>query len=102
MRADLHLDPTAFTSPRGNLGRYVLDRAASDPASLSASLVLQYHREPRGRGLSPAVRPLALKAADIVDDGAAVRGILDPSPYSARRRTAGEIRRRLAGVGGGP
>src|SRR4051812_26748106 len=31
-RGDLHLDPTSFNTPSGNLGGYVMDLAKSDPA----------------------------------------------------------------------
>ena len=45
VRADLHLDPTSFSSPNGNLGGYLLDLAESDSDALSSSLVLQADKE---------------------------------------------------------
>ncbi len=88
VRADLHLDPSSFVSPKGNLGQYVLDLAASDPDALSSSLVLQTDQEeqldeegrPRlgddGEPLPPVWRPTKLMASDIVDTGDAVDGLL--------------------------
>lgn len=88
VRADLHLDPASFNSPRGNLGQYVLDLAASDPEALSSSLVLQTERvqvlgedgkpktDDKGQPIPPIWRPTKLHASDIVDTGDAVDGLL--------------------------
>lgn len=88
VRADLHLDPAAFSSPRGNLGQYVLDLAESDPDALSSSLVLQADREEAlgedgrrkldadGKEVPPVWRPTKLHASDVVDTGDAVDGLL--------------------------
>lgn len=88
VRGDLHLDPTSFTSPNGNLGQYVMDLAESDPSAMSSSLVivpdeqvrLDNHGKPRkdeaGNDLPPIWWPLELHASDIVDEGDAVDGFL--------------------------
>lgn len=89
VRADLHLDPTAFEgNPNGNLGQYVLDLAQSDPAAFASSIVLDYEEEVRlnkdgtrkkdddGNDLPPLWRPLRIHASDVVDSGAAVTGFL--------------------------
>lgn len=88
VRADLHLDPTAFDTPNGNLGKYVLDLAESDPDALSSSLVLKTDKVTRldekgrpmldddGNELPPLWYPTAVHASDIVDTGDAVDGLL--------------------------
>lgn len=82
VRADLHIDPTAFESPKGNLGGYVEDLAESDPAAFGASIVFELEREMRlnedgtrkkddeGNPLLPLARVKTLYASDIVDDPA--------------------------------
>lgn len=115
-RADLHLDPTAFNTPNGNLGQYVLDLAESDPDALSSSLVLQADEIVRldnkgrrqvddaGKELPPLWDPTALHASDIVDDGDAVRQFLSADQISglpdAVVRQASELL--LAQFGGQP
>jgi hypothetical protein len=100
VRADLHLDASSFDTPAGNLGKYVLDRAESDPESFSSSLVLSIEQEYRldskgrpklddnGNELPPLWRPTALHASDVVDTGDAVNAFLsvDALPDSAVRR----------------
>ena len=88
VRADLHLDPTSFETPNGNLGKYVMDLAESDPEAFSTSLVLKADEEYRlakdgtlakdenGNPLPPLWRPTAIHASDIVDTGEAVDGFL--------------------------
>lgn len=88
VRADLHLDPSSFSTPTGNLGGYILDLAESDPDALSSSLVLRVKQEHRiekdgtpktnekGESLPPLWRPEAIHASDIVDTGDAVDGLL--------------------------
>jgi hypothetical protein len=88
VRGDLHLADVAFTSPKGNLGQYVLDLAEKDPEALSSSLVLKAKREYRlnpdgtrqknakGEDLSPIWTPERLHSSDIVDTGDAVDGLL--------------------------
>lgn len=86
VRADLHLDPSSFSSPSGNLGQYVLDLAESDPEAFGSSLVLQvdklFRLEPNGtpkvdaegNELPPLWMPTRIHASDIVDEGDAVHG----------------------------
>lgn len=102
VRADLHLDPSSFATPAGNLGQYVLDLAASDPDALSSSLVVKPKQELRvnpdgtrakddkGNPLPPLWRPERLHASDIVDTGEAVDGLLsvDDLPDAIQRRGA--------------
>ena len=88
VRADLHLDPTSFNTPSGNLGQYVMDLAASDAGAFSSSLVLQTKMEHRlnedgtmkkddkGSPLPPLWRPTRLHASDVVDTGDAVDDFL--------------------------
>jgi len=89
VRGDLHLADAAFHSPRGNLGQYVLDLAAEDSDALSSSLVLQSKDEHEldrdgkpirdantGEVVPPLWRPQKLHASDVVDEGAAVDGLL--------------------------
>ncbi len=88
VRADLHLDPASFTSPKGNLGQYVIDLAGSDPDALSSSLVLQAEQveeldgkgrpklDEKGQEVPPLWMPTKLHASDIVDVGDAVDGLL--------------------------
>lgn len=83
-RADLHLDPSAFTSPSGNLGQYVMDLAESDPEAFGSSLVLQAEKvytlddqgrrktDEKGNELPPLWLPTKVHASDVVDEGEAV------------------------------
>lgn len=75
VRADLHFDPVASTSPRGNLTDYVLGLAASDSGALAASLVVR-PRETDRYPAPPLWFPLEIHAVDIVDVGAATSGLL--------------------------
>lgn len=83
VRADLHLSESSFDTPNGNLGQYVLNLAEEDSEALSSSLVLKIDEEPQlGEDGKPDLnlpafwRPLELHASDIVDEGAAVDGLL--------------------------
>lgn len=91
VRGDLHFDPTALdTPPQGGkpLGVYVMELAESDPDALSSSVVVRFKREYRlkpdgtrvqdekGQDLPPLLRVEKLLASDIVDEGAAVDGLL--------------------------
>jgi len=83
VRADLHLDPTSFNTPHGNLGGYIMDLAENDPGAFSSSLVLKAdklerldeHKRPilskEGKQLPPLWRPTRLHASDVVDTGEA-------------------------------
>lgn len=83
-RADLHLDPSAEISPKGNLSEYVMTRTESDPDSWGMSIVFDFELEKQknsdGRettkGKLPIARPRKLHAADVVDDPAANDGML--------------------------
>lgn len=92
VRANLHLDGSAEDTPHGNLAKYVMDVAESDPAAISSSLVLSKDEEFRlskdgsrltrddGEPLPPLWRPKRLYATDVVDEGDAVDGILSAEP----------------------
>ena len=117
VRADLHLCGSAFASPAGNLAQYVLDRLAADPESLSCSLNLSFlqatHRDSQGREMPPFIRPVEIRAADVVALGDAVTTILGGLPFlrshsvtagdlagAGSRGIAGRVRRELAGMAG--
>jgi len=80
--ADLYIDETAFNSPKGNLGKYVLDLAESDPDAFGASVVIEMEEEylidekgerkkdEEGNPLLPFARVKTLYASDIVDEPA--------------------------------
>lgn len=83
---DLYLSPRAFDTPNGNLGKYVLDMAESDPDQFGASVVISIDEELRlekdgtpkkndaGDPLPPVIRVKKLHASDIVDEPAANEG----------------------------
>lgn len=90
VRADLHLTPTAYDTPHGNLGDYVLSLAETDPAACGVSIVytpdqaaetdfLAAHvtggmfvsPDPLNGNNLPHARLAKLHAADVVDDPAA-------------------------------
>ena len=92
VRADLHIDPTSHATPNGDLGKYVMDLAESDPDAFATSLVLQADHEWRldkrkqpmideetGEELPPLWRPTAVHALDVVDTGDATNGFLSSS-----------------------
>lgn len=88
VRADLHFDPSAHSTPSGDLSTYLMDRIESDPSSLSSSVVIETDEEYRldakgrpqldaeGNPLPPLWRPKRLHASDVVDTGDAVDGLL--------------------------
>lgn len=96
VRADLHLDASAFETPNGNLGEYILKLAESDSDALSSSLVLRTEKEWRkdehgrpalgsdGEPLPPLWRPRELAATDVVDEGDAVDGFLSHTEATRR------------------
>lgn len=87
-RADLHLAPASFSSPKGNLGQHVLDMAMHDPEAIGSSLVIDPDREfrlnedgtrklgPDKKPLPPLWRPKKLFASDIVEEGDATNSLL--------------------------
>jgi hypothetical protein len=111
VRADLHLDPTSFDTPNGDLGGYVMRLADSDPDAFASSLVLKsdkrYRNDARGRRarddegkeLPPLWRPTILHASDVVDGGEAVDGFLsaDGLPDAVVRRGAELLDQQFAG-----
>jgi hypothetical protein len=88
VRANLHLAESAFKSPKGDLGTYVLDLAEEDSDALSSSLVLKTEyiqvldekgkpkTDDKGEPIAPIWMPIALHASDVVDTGDAVNGFL--------------------------
>lgn len=90
VRGDLHLDPSSFRTPYGDLGGYVMDLADSDPEAISSSLVVKSNYEPRidpktrrpllsaetGEPLPTLWRPIALQFSDVCASGQAVDGLL--------------------------
>lgn len=101
--ADLHISPRAFDTPNGNLGKYVMDMAESDPDQFGASAVIQHTNEDRlnvdgtrkfgknGKPLNPVARITKLEASDIVDEPAANEGFfssMDDSLPDAPARQA--------------
>ncbi len=109
VRGDLHLDPTSFDTPQGNLGDYVLRLAESDPEAMSSSLVLktdqQYVLDEKGRPkldangneIPPIWLPTELLASDIVDTGDAVDGLLSAG-VQADKLPDGLVRLASAGL----
>ena len=115
VRGDLYLDPSSHDTPSGDLGKYVLDLAESDPDAMSSSLVLEADQEYRtdrngrpmldadGNRLPPLWRPTSLHAVDCVDTGDAVDGLLakqlsaDGLPDAVVRQAAVLMDRQFAG-----
>lgn len=100
VRADLHFDPTAHDTPHGDLAKYVMDLAESDPDALSSSLVVKPEEvfrlakdgapvaDDEGNPLPPLWRVKELHASDIVDTGDAVDGLLS-APQLAEALSVG-------------
>jgi len=87
VRADLYIDPTAHSTPDGDLSSYVMDLAESDPHAFGSSMVIHWDEEYRkdeegnilkddnGKPLPPLIRVKKLMSVDIVDDPAANKGL---------------------------
>lgn len=86
LRADLHLADSAFKSPNGDLGTYVMDLAEEDPEAFGISLATRINEpemnklrldlqsaDANWKGRTP-LRFRAVHAADVVDEPAATRG----------------------------
>lgn len=78
IRADLQIADSAFTTPKGDLGSYIMDLAEEDPDSFGVSIAPVLDREAMKReeqedGRQP-VRISKLIAADVVDEPAATSG----------------------------
>lgn len=116
VRADLHFSESAGgNNPNGNLREYLLGLAEEDPAALGSSLVVEPEEEVRlngdgtpqtdqgGNRLPPLWRPRAIHASDIVDEGAAVDGLLsagvdvDALPDALQRQGWAMLDRLFAG-----
>ena len=100
VRADLHINPAAHKGPF-DLAEWLMTACENDPDAISSSLVLSTDQEWRinqrtgrpevdedGVELAPLWRPTALHAADVVDAGDAVDGIL--SALAKAKLSAGE------------
>ncbi len=111
IRADLHFADSASKTPSGDLAGYVMDLAEEDPDALSSSLVLEREEEYRlnrdgtrqrdeasGKSLPALWRPTKLHAADIVDTGAAVDGLLSAEglPDGVVRQATALLRQQFA------
>jgi len=113
VRADLHLDPTSFDTPSGDLGGYVLRLAESDPEAFASSLVLKADelyrldkkgrrvRDENGEELPPLWYPTELHASDVVDTGDAVDSFLSAGdlPDEIVRRGAELLDRQFPRLG---
>ena len=88
-RGDLYLSDTAFNTPNGDLGSYVMDLVEENPDNAGMSLVLEQQDELRmdsktkrpklgddGQELPPIWRVTALHAVDVVDSGDATKSML--------------------------
>lgn len=95
--ADAKLANSAFSSPAGDLGSYVLDLAEEDPESFGASIEpREWSLEPRfdagGGRLKPALRVKSLKAVDFVDDPAAnAGGLLSAAAFASADNSSLEV-----------
>lgn len=84
VRADLHISDSAFKSPKGDLGGYVLALAEEDPEAFGVSVSTRI--DFAAMGIDEAGNPVeeaegdlplrfaALRSADFVDEPAATRG----------------------------
>ena len=75
--ADLQLAESAFATPNGDLGTYIMDMAEEDPESFGVSAAtslagVMYTEVPEGKTLP--LRLDGLRAVDFVDEPAATRG----------------------------
>lgn len=78
---DLHLADSAFQTPRGNLGEYLLNMAEDDPEAFGVSLATVLAEEmyadahsDEGELVLAPLRFKDVRAADFVDEPAATRG----------------------------
>lgn len=83
LRGDLHISDAAFSSPKGDLGTYVMDLAESDPEAFGVSLATKLDMgdldtwERDRSNDKPERWPVrfdSVRAADVVDEPAATRG----------------------------
>lgn len=105
VRADLHLAESAFKTPNGDLGSYVLDLAEEDSDAFSSSVVIEPKQIKRlgsdgrpltgedGQPLPPLWMAERIHASDIVDTGDAVDGFLSTHPLSIDGLPDEDVRR---------
>ena len=97
VRADLHIDKTAFDTPDGDLAGYVLNLAESDPEMFGASMVINWDPENReeldadGNSLPPFIRVTKLLSVDVVDDPAANDGFFGMPFFSKSVKPSAEM-----------
>ncbi len=102
-RADFHLSPRSHDSPKlGDVGKYILDLAESDPDMFGASMVTKMDeaamkRERRSDGFQP-IRLLQLFAIDIVDTPALTHGGLFSADVDLPAEVSGLLDNHFAGV----
>ena len=96
VRADLHIDETSHTTPDGDLGKYVMQLAESDPDAFGASMVIHWEEEFKkgkngellknkdGEQIPPLIRIKNLLSIDVVDDPAANDGFFEFISQSVR------------------
>ncbi len=94
VRGDLYIDQTAYKTPNGNLGKYVLELAESDPEAFGSSIVFDAtteiemdekgnpKKDESGKELLPLVRFEGLSGCDIVDNPAANKGMFGEQFFS--------------------
>ena len=72
--ADLHLAESAFNTPRGDLGTYVMDLAEEDPDAFGVSLATKLDDVMSEDNYEGPLRLVGVRAGDVVDDPAATSG----------------------------
>lgn len=68
--ADMQLSQSAFVSPEGDYGSYLMARAEEDASGFGASPEIEYTLKNNGPGKLPTLRLKSLKAIAVVDDPA--------------------------------
>jgi hypothetical protein len=97
VRADLHVDKTAHSTPDGDLAGYVMNLAESDAGAFGASMVIYWDEESRkekdenGNQLPPLIRVKNLFSVDVVDDPAANNGLFGMPFFSESVRPSAEM-----------
>jgi hypothetical protein len=96
LRADAKIARSAFKTPNGDLGNYVLDLAEEDPDAFGASVAMYADRmeelddkgKPKkgedGKKLLPVFRLKKLHAVDIVDQPAATNAMFTANTWAAQ------------------
>jgi len=97
VRADLHVDKTAHSTPDGDLASYVVNLAESDPNAFGSSMVIYWDEESReekdenGNQLPPFIRVKNLFSVDVVDDPAANNGLFGMPFFSESVKPSAEM-----------